>query len=75
MSKTRTIVKKFRVEVAEKERRCHANSRHTIMPRESHFAYEKNGRKSICKACGPKIIDFAITHINNVKEDLGIRNT
>lgn len=74
MSKTRNIVKTFKIEIAKAERKCHASSQHKIMPGETHFAYKADGasRQNICKSCAPKILDNAIQHIVSVRNELGV---
>ena len=71
MSGTRNIIKSFRVETANSERKCHASSKHKIAPGDEHFAYDDPSRQNICKDCAPKILNLAETHLANVRRELG----
>lgn len=76
MAKTRNVVKNLRFEVAERERKCHTNSRHTIQPGEKHLAeYDDAGsRQNICMKCAGKVLDVAQEHICQLKDELNDSN-
>ncbi|MFM0317425.1 hypothetical protein PQR36_21280 [Paraburkholderia nemoris] len=69
MSKTRNVVKHLKIEVALKERKCHANSKHTIKAGEKHLAeYDDSGaRQNVCMQCAPKVLDTAQKHIRDLR--------
>lgn len=70
MAATRNIVRDFRIEEAKAERKCHANSLHTIQPGEKHFAYDDPGRINICSKCAGSVLKVAADHIEKVRNEL-----
>jgi len=73
MTKARNPVKHLKIEVAVKERKCHANSKHTIQPGEQHLAeYDDAGsRQNICMECAAKVLNEADKHIAKLRKSLG----
>ncbi|HEM8494630.1 hypothetical protein [Burkholderia multivorans] len=63
-------MKHLKIEVAQKERKCHVNSKHTIHAGEQHLAeYDDSGaRQNICMECAPKVLDAAEKHIAALRD-------
>lgn len=73
MAKTRNILRHLSVEQAARERKCHANSQHTIEPGQYHLAQEIVGqRQNICIACAGKVFDAAEKQLASLRRELGV---
>jgi hypothetical protein len=69
----RNILKDFKTDVAIKERKCHASTKHKIAAGERHMAYGEGDRKqNICRDCFLEMIPVAEAHWNDVKRRLGL---
>lgn len=71
MSKTRNIVKGVKIEEACGTRKCHANKSHSIKAGERLLAvYDGVDRENICLTCAHDVLDVAIAHLQNIKQQL-----
>lgn len=72
MTKTRNVVKDFRLEVAARKRKCDVSAAHPINAGDRVLAYEEvpGQRKNICMACAPKVLEVAQGHLKSLIDDV-----